>query len=444
MGGEGGQQSVKRVFPALPSVCYRAGTLPSVGHATRMSSKLRAVAVLCVGTALGITIALTAVVLARHEPRPAAPAPDENLALLADVLERVRNEYVDALDERRLVEGAIRGIVAELDEHSRFLDAAEYEDIRIATTGVYTGVGLDLRLHDGRITVVEPLAGAPAEAAGILPGDVVVSIDAVPVDGENVAATIDRMRGAAGTRITLEVMRIGELTPLKFALVRAEIDVNTVQSAYLGGGYAYVRVSGFADDTRADLERAAAELHAQAGGALAGLVLDLRDNPGGVLDSAVEVADLFLDDGLIVRGDGRIDQARFAQYARAGDALENVPVAVLVNHGSASGAEIVAGAIRDNARGRIVGERTYGKGSVQSVVPLPGGNALKLTTSRYLLASGESINGEGIEPDVLVVAADESRAAPGSIRPEAIEADLQLKQALSSVGYDPITLSQAP
>jgi carboxyl-terminal processing protease len=409
-----------------------------------MSSKLRGIVVLCLGTAFGLAIALTAVIVTHHEEPPANHVADDNLALLADVLDRVRNEYVDTLDDRRLVEGAIRGIIAELDEHSRFLDAAEYEDIRIATTGMYTGVGLDLRLRDGHITVVEPLAGAPAHVAGILPGDVVVAIDAVPVDGEDVAATINRMRGAAGTQITLDVMRAGELEPLKFALVRDAIEVKTVRSAYLGDGYAYVRLSGFADDTRHDLESAVEELQREAGGELEGLVLDLRDNPGGVLDSAVEVADLFLDRGLIVRGDGRIRQARFAQYAHPGDSLERVRVAVLVNGESASGAEIVAAAIKDHGRGRIVGERTYGKGSVQSVMPLSGGNALKLTTSRFVMQSGHSINGEGIEPDVLVFAADGARYVPGVEGSDSIDADAQLKQALRLVGYDPIALSRAP
>jgi carboxyl-terminal processing protease len=277
-----------------------------------------------------------------------------------------------------------------------------------------------------------------------LPGDVVVAIDAVPVDGEDVTATINRMRGAAGTQITLDVLRAGELEPLKFALVRDEIEVRTVRSAYFGDGYAYVRLSGFAEDTRDDLESAVEELQREAGRELEGLVLDLRDNPGGVLDSAIEVADLFLDDGLIVRGDGRIRQARFAQYAHPGDALERVRIAVLVNGESASGAEIVAAAIQDHGRGRIVGERTYGKGSVQSVMPLAGGNALKLTTSRFVMESGQSINGAGVEPDVLVFAADGTRYVPGVDGPNAIDTDAQLEQALRLVGYDPIALSRAP
>jgi carboxyl-terminal processing protease len=185
-------------------------------------------------------------------------------------------------------------------------------------------------------------------------------------------------------------------------------------------------------------------LRKEAGRELEGLVLDLRGNPGGVLDSAVEVTDLFLEEGLIVRGDGRIRQARFAQYAHPGDTLEHVRVAVLVNGDSASGAEIVAAAIQEHGRGRIVGERTYGKGSVQSVLPLTGGNALKLTTSRFVMASGESIDGDGIEPDLVVFAADGTRYAPGAVRPDALDADVQLKQALRIVGYDPIELSRAP
>jgi carboxyl-terminal processing protease len=409
-----------------------------------MSRKMRGIVVLGVGMALGLSIALTAALVVRHNARPPDPALDESFALLVDVLDQVRTEYVDALDERRLVEGAIRGIFAELDEHSRFLDAAEYEDIRIATSGSYTGVGLDLRLREGRITVIEPLFDAPAYKAGILPGDVVVSVDAVPVDGQDVAATINRMRGAPGTPITLGVMREGELEPRQFALVRVAIEVKTVRSAYLGDGYAYVRLSGFADGTRDDLELAVAELREEAGRELEGLVLDLRDNPGGVFESAVEVADLFLENGLIVRGSGRVRQARFAQYAHPGDTLERVPVAVLVNGGSASGAEIVAGSIQDHVRGPIVGERTYGKSSVQSVFPLAGGNALKLTTSRYLMASGESINGNGIEPNVLILAAGGPRYAPGTSHPAAIAADVQLEQALRAIGYDPIALSRAP
>jgi carboxyl-terminal processing protease len=252
------------------------------------------------------------------------------------------------------------------------------------------------------------------------------------------------MRGRPGTAVTLDVLRDGQAAPLRFALMRAEIQVQTVQSTYLGKGYAYIRLSGFSDATAGDLDRAAAQLRAEAGRELAGLVLDLRNNPGGVLESAVRVSDAFLDDGLIVRGSGRIRQARFAQYAHPGGTLEDVPLAVLVNAGSASASEIVAGALRDHERARLVGERTYGKGSVQSVVPLGGGNAIKLTTSLYMTPSGRSINGTGIEPDVYVPGPESGRQFQGRGGPAGINDDPQLEQALRLIGYDPIALSKAP
>ena len=432
---------------AARRLCYGSASFMA-GIGPRMSFKVRSILVLVVGTVLGFTVSVGTAVLSQYHGRaPAAPGAKvsaDSLALLAEVMERVRREYVDQVDDRQLVESAIRGIVEDLDAHSRFLDSTDYEDIRIATSGSYAGVGLDLKLREGRITVVEPIAGAPAEIAGILPGDVVVSIDETPVDADDVDAIVNRMRGAPGTPITLDVTREGQADPLRFALTRAEIQVKTVQSTYLGNGYAYVRLTGFTESTPGDLERAARALRDEAGRELAGLVLDLRNNPGGVLESAVEVADLFIDEGLIVRGSGRIHQARFAQYAYPGGALEEVPLAVLVNAGSASASEIVAGALKDHERGRLVGERTYGKGSVQSVVPLGGGNAIKLTTSRYLTPSGRSINGTGIEPDVGVASADPARQFRGRGGRIGLADDEQLKQALRIIGYDPIALSRAP
>jgi carboxyl-terminal processing protease len=410
-----------------------------------MSSKVRSILVLAVGTVLGLAIALSASVLSeryvRRQAAAASATSPEYLTLLGEVIERVRREYVDQIDDRQLVEGAIRGIVEELDQHSRFLDSAEYEDIRIATSGLYTGVGLDLRLREGRIVVVEPLAGAPAERAGILPGDIVVSVDEVTVDASNIENAISRMRGVSGTPVTLGMMRDGEFAPLRFVLERTEIQVQTVHGTYLGDGYAYVRLSGFADNTAGDLDRAAQALREQAGRELEGLVLDLRDNPGGVLESAVQVADLFLDEGLIVRGNGRARQASFAEYAHPGASLEQVPLAVLINSGSASASEIVAGALQDHERGRLVGERTYGKGSVQSVLPLGGGNAIKLTTSRYLTPSGRSINETGIEPDFAIA---DGEPDDHIRRRAALREDEQLGQALRLIGYDPIKLSRAP
>ena len=359
-----------------------------------MALNLRGVAVLLTGTVFGFGLALSSTVWTTFTGRAkAAPAPIdptiESAALVAEVIDRVRREYVDKIDDKQIVEAAIRGIVADLDQHSTFLDAEQYEDIRISTTGNYTGVGLDVNLEGGKVTVVAPIDGAPAERAGILPGDVVSAVDDVPVTADDVASSVARMRGEAGTTVTLDVQRPGSEAPLKFALTRTELHVKTVQSEYLGNGLGYVRLSSFAESTEAELEEATHQLTAAAGrDELLGLVLDLRSNPGGLLDSAVQVADAFLDSGVIVTGTGRMRKAQFEQTADAGDLLEGVPTVVLVNAASASASEIVAGALQDHQRARIVGEKTYGKGSVQTVMPLGEGSALKLTTSRYLTPSG--------------------------------------------------------
>ena len=404
-----------------------------------MSLKVRCVLVLVIGSVLGITVSLGSSVLADREARWAArrssTLPAEYVQRLAEVIERVRREYVDQVDDERLIESAIRGVIEELDSHSRYLDARAYEDIRIATTGNYSGVGLDVRVEEGRVTVVTPLDGGPAEAVGILPGDVLIAVDDMPVDGDTIDATVSRMRGEPGSRVTLGVMRDDIEDPLRFTLTRAEINVQTVIDADLGDGYGYVRLTGFSDSTAGDLDEAARSLRARSADGLKGLVLDLRNNPGGVLEAAVDVADRFIDEGLIVRGAGRVRQARFERLASAGDELEQVPVVVLVNRGTASASEIVAGALQDHDRGQLVGERTYGKGSVQTVLPISEGNAIKLTTSRYIMPSGRSIAGVGIYPDIVVRNADprlQYRGPNGRVTPGD---DLQLQRALQLVGY---------
>jgi carboxyl-terminal processing protease len=342
------------------------------------------------------------------------------------------------------VEGAIRGIVHELDQHSSYLSADQYEDILISTSGNYTGIGLDVSLDEGKVTVIAPLDGAPAAKAGILPGDVVLSVDDVPVDTANVQATVNRMRGEVGTEVTLAVQRAGSDQPLRFALRRSEVKVQTVTSEYFGNGLAYVRLSSFAESTPRDLAQAARQMRELAGGELLGVVLDLRNNPGGVLDAAVRVADAFLDSGMIVRGTGRARQARFEQQARPGDELEGVPTVVIVNGGSASASEIVAAALQDHHRAQIVGERTYGKGSVQTVMPLGGDSAIKLTTSRYLTPAGRTINGRGVDPDIIVANDEPHRQYRGLEHGVALAEDRQLVEALRLISYDSITLSVAP
>ncbi|MDH3419315.1 MAG: S41 family peptidase, partial [Gammaproteobacteria bacterium] len=280
------------------------------------------------------------------------------------------------------------------------------------------------------------------QRAGILPGDIVVSVDDVEIEAGNIDAAVRRMRGAPGTEVTVRVHRQGEQEPLRFALTRSTIQVQTVRGRYLGDGIGYLKITGFSDTTAADLTRAAGILETDADGALRGLVVDLRNNPGGVLDAAVAVADAFLEDGLIVRGSGRAGDARFERHAQPGDELENIDVVVLVNSGSASASEIVAGALKAHDRAELVGERTYGKASVQTVMPLADGRAIKLTTSRYYTASGRSINGTGIEPDV-VVRADNPRALFGSPGVQIAPADdNQLQTALGVLERRPVALSR--
>ena len=375
-----------------------------------MSLKVRAILILLVGSVLGLAASVGSYLLHEQDTRETAGASvsREQVRVLAEVIERIREEYVDALDDELLIDNAIQGMLEELDDHSRFLGEDDYEDIRISTTGQYTGVGLDISLEDGEVRVVAPLDDTPAQRAGILPGDVVVSVDDVPVDSENTEATVNRMRGQPGTLVTLDVMRDGAEDPLRFALTRSEIQVKTVRAEYLGEGYAYIRVNGFADTTGEELEEAAETILDPHD--LRGVVLDLRNNPGGVLDAAIDVADAFLERGLIVRGRGRVREARFEEHANPGDIFPGVQVAVLVNGGSASASEIVAGALKDHRRARLVGERTFGKGSVQTVMPLSDGRALKLTTSHYFTPSGRSINGTGIEPDFVVSAHNPARS----------------------------------
>jgi len=410
-----------------------------------MSLKVRAILILLVGSVLGLTASMGSYLLnVRYNGAEIADeaVSMEQVRLLAEVVARIREEYVDALDDEDLIQNAIEGMLKDLDDHSRFLGEKDYEAIRISTTGQYTGVGLDISLEEGEVRVVAPLDDTPAQRAGILPGDVVVSVDDVPVDRKDTEATVNRMRGQPGTLVTLDVLRDGAQDPLRFALTRSQIHVRTVRAEYLGDGYGYIRLTGFADSTGEELEEAARVIRGQQG--LRGVVLDLRNNPGGVLDAAIDVADAFLERGLIVRGKGRVRDARFEEYASPGDILPGIEIAVLVNGGSASASEIVAGALKDHHRARLVGEQTYGKGSVQTVMPLSDGRALKLTTSRYLTPSGRSINGTGIEPDFLVSAENATQQYRGPGSEIAPSDDNQLQEALRVIGFNPVELSRAP
>lgn len=359
--------------------------------------------------------------------------PWDDVRLFTEVLERIRDDYVEPVDDHRLIESAVRGMVTNLDPHSQFLDADEYEEIRISTTGNYSGVGLEVNLRDGKITVVSPIEGTPADRAGIRSGDVIVSIDGTDVDSDNFTDAIMRLRGKAGTKVNITVSRAGEAHPLSFDLVRSNVLVHSVRSRLLEPGYAYVRISQFSETTGDDLRAALAAVRRKSGKkGLKGVVLDLRNNPGGVLDAAVEVSDDFLDDGVIVTASGRGRGSTFRHEAHEGDLTDGAPIVVLVNGGSASASEIVAGALQDNKRATIMGSRTFGKGSVQTVMPLSNGDAIKLTTSLYYTPSGTSINGEGIKPDVVLAekSPPAAAAAPPDASTAAAGADPAVDQAL--------------
>ena len=403
-----------------------------------MFSNLRNIFGLLVGAAIGAIIFFVSIFFSQHKisfSEDRFEAVDEMRAV-AEAMERVRHEFVDSVDDDVLIAGAIRGMLSELDEHSHYLTAEEYAEIQRNSAGSYTGVGLNVSLEGGQVTVVTPLEGAPAQRAGILPLDVVISVDDIAVDEENLAETVERLRGASGTAVTVDVHREGEKGALHFSLTRANIQATTVYSEYLDDGYGYIKLTGFSDSTASELERAADRLIQRSKPNLLGVILDLRDNVGGVLGAAVKVADAFLDEGLIVRGNGRVRDGRFEELATRGDILGGAELIVLVNGGSASASEIVAGALKDHKRARLVGERTYGKGSVQTVMPLTNGRAIKITTSRYFTPSGSIINGTGIKPDILVFA-EPVRARYGeNSNFDLARDDNQLQEALRIIGFN--------
>jgi carboxyl-terminal processing protease len=357
----------------------------------------------------------------------------EQARLFAEVMERVKEDYVQPIDDAELLESAIRGMVSGLDPHSEFLDEEEYREIRISTSGRYSGVGIEVTAEDSELRVVAPIDDTPAQRAGIRSGDTILSVDGVPVNPDRLHETIQRMRGRPGTRVSLTIERASLDEPLQFTLEREHIEVASVRHELLEPTYGYLRVSQFnettPDEVRQAIDQMLAEVQERHGTMLNGLVIDLRNNPGGILDAAVDVADLFLDSGVIVSAEGRAPEARFTRHAHRGDILDGASLVVLVNEGSASASEIVAGALQDHRRALIVGTGTFGKGLVQTVMPLSEGRALKLTTSRYYTPSGDSIHKKGISPDVFVEGSGEY-PAPGLASGVDRERDAQLGEAI--------------
>ena len=341
------------------------------------------------------------------------------LKIFTDVLAIVQRDYVKPVDNKKLVEGAIKGMLATLDPHSGYLDPDFYKDLQVQTKGEFGGLGIEITIKDGLLVVVSPMEGSPAEAAGIRAGDAIVKIDGKFTKDFSLVDAVKKMRGPKGSPIVLSIYRKGNSDLLDITVVRDNIQVKSVKSRYLGNGIGYVRVSQFMEKTEDDLKAALKGLvRKNDGNELSGLVLDLRNNPGGLLTQAVKVSDLFLSDGLIVYTDGRVESQKQKFYAHARGTEPNYPLAVIINGGSASASEIVAGALQDAARGIIVGTQSFGKGSVQTITPLENGGALTLTTALYYTKSGRSIQLTGVKPDVEVEAPVDTAAQQAAEKEE--------------------------
>jgi carboxyl-terminal processing protease len=338
---------------------------------------------LAAGIAIGLSLGLAHGVLAEKPAALGTDLPWQDARMLATVLERVKHDYVNPVDDHQLLQAAIRGMVASLDPYSAYLDGDEYDEVKISSSGRYSGVGIELSIEDEQVVVIAPFEGSPAALAGIRSGDIIVTIDGIPVNTSTLADTIGRMRGAEGTSVKMGIMREGNPEPMLFTLKRSRVELHSVRAEMLESGYGYVRISQFSETTGDDLNAALKNLRKHNGAPLKGLVLDMRDNPGGVLEAAVSVADTFLDSGVIVTAKGRTPDSKFEMSATPGDALNGAPIVVLVNGGSASAAEIVAGALKDQHRAKLMGRTTFGKGSVQTIIPLSDDRAVKLTTSLY-------------------------------------------------------------
>lgn len=327
----------------------------------------------------------------------------EELKTFTDVLSVVKRDYVSDVENKKLVEGAIKGLLATLDPHSGYLDPDFYQDLQVQTKGEFGGLGIEITIKDGLLVVVAPMEGSPAERAGVRPGDIIVKIDGKYTKEFSLVDAVKRLRGPKGSPIQISMSRKGVPELIDITIVRDNIAVKSVKSRYLGDGFGYVRVSQFMEHTADDLKAALESLQRESGlPELRGVILDMRNNPGGLLAQAVRVSDMFLKDGVIVYTDGRVDAQKQKFFAHEKGTQPDYPMIVLVNAGSASASEIVAGALKDHGRALVLGTQTFGKGSVQTITPLENGGALTLTTALYYTKSGNSIQARGVKPDIEV------------------------------------------
>ena len=390
-----------------------------------MTEKRRVAIVFLLGLALGAGMTIYSSVFAGNEKSAAAsPLPLEDLRAFTEVFGRVKSDYVESVEDKELLEHAIKGMLSGLDPHSSYLNAEEFKEMRIGTDGKFGGLGIEVSMENGFVKVISPIDDTPAERAGVQAGDVIVRLDDTPVKGMTLNEAVKIMRGEPGTDILLTVVREGAEGPLKITITRDIIRIKSVRGRTLDPGYGYIRISQFQSATGTSMRKQLSELKKENGGELKGLVLDLRNNPGGVLNASVSVADAFVSKGKIVYTEGRVKDSLLTFNASPNDLLKGSPIVVLVNGGSASASEIVAGALQDHHRAIIMGTKTFGKGSVQTIMPMNNGAALKITTARYFTPSGRSIQAEGIEPDIEVEQLELSKKDDASVE-RLREADLR-------------------
>lgn len=360
-----------------------------------MFNSLRKSTYFVVGIMLGLTLAIGHSVYALKDDQD---IPFEDLQAFTEVLSRIKSDYVEGVDDKSLIEDAIRGMLNGLDPHSAYLNVSEFADLKIGTTGQFGGLGIEVGMENGFVKVISPIDDTPAARAGVQAGDLIIKLDDKQVKGMTLNEAVKIMRGKPNTDIRLTIVRQDEPKSLVITITREIIRVQSVKNRMLEPGYGYVRITNFQSRTATDLLKAISDLQKEA--TLEGLILDLRNNPGGVLTGAVKVSDAFINDGLIVYTEGRIDDSSHRYPATPGDSLNGAPMVVLINGGSASASEIVAGALQDHNRAIIMGTKSFGKGSVQTIQELRNGSAVKLTTARYFTPNGRSIQARGIVPDI--------------------------------------------
>jgi carboxyl-terminal processing protease len=373
-----------------------------------MLNKLRKSTYFIVGILLGLTLAIGHSVYALKDNQD---IPFEDLQAFTEVFSRIKSDYVEGVDDKSLIEDAIRGMLSGLDPHSSYLNTSEFSDLKIGTTGKFGGLGIEVGMENGFVKVISPIDDTPASRAGVQASDLIIKLDDKQVKGMTLNDAVKIMRGEPNTDIKLTIVREGESKPLVINITREIIRVKSVKNRMLEPGYGYVRITNFQSRTTTDMLKAISDLQKET--TLEGLILDLRNNPGGVLNGAVGVSDAFIDKGLIVYTEGRIDDSSHRYQATPGDSLNGAPLVVLINGGSASASEIVAGAMQDHKRAIIMGTKSFGKGSVQTIQELRNGSAVKLTTARYFTPNGRSIQAKGIVPDIklkkLKIAADKDK-----------------------------------